>query len=211
MDTPYIRKTSETIPITVPLSPLDHEQIHAEMIEHNRERARLETKIDDHKGAIKAAQKGVDTLNSKIYDGIRALEDNEKTVAMECWRVTDYETGLVRWVSKDSGEVVKERALTDPERQQSMDFETAAGEEVTVIGAESSPDVHPDDAPAEIRPESSTDQPAEMSAEPPATDQAPAADEAPSQSAADPPTKTRAPLSFKFLKVKAEKRRSAHV
>lgn len=143
-----IKEFNETITVTVPLSAADHEEIHAEMIERNTHRARLEDKIEQYKAAISAAKKEVDTLNSHIYDSIEKLESGEKTVPLECRKIVDYESGVVRYVSHDTKEIVKERPLTEDEKQLAFDF---AGE-VTLVEQSASPDAHPDDLPEQTRP-----------------------------------------------------------
>lgn len=225
---PTIRRSTETIKITVPLTPADHEELHAKQIEHDDERVRLETKIDDYKGAIKAAQKAVDTLNGHIYASIAVLRKGEKTVDLECWKVTDYEAGLVRHVSKETNDVVKERLLTDDERQMAMDFDgdDDDGEDVTVIGAESSPDAHPDDqggaqslpcgqsqdiaVPGDLDPTPPDDRSADASASGNQPSPPPPAGPLPT-ALPGPLAAAREPLPFKPLKGKApQKRSTAH-
>jgi hypothetical protein len=142
-----IREFPETITLTVPLTAADHEEIHAEMIERNTQRARQEDKIEQYKAAISAAKKEVDTLNSHIYEGIEKLETGTKTVPLECRKIIDYEAGLVRYVSVDTKDIVKERLLNDDEKQMVFDF---PNNEVPLVEETASPDAHPDDAPGDM-------------------------------------------------------------
>jgi len=159
---PTIRKTSETIKVTVPLTAVDHEEIHAKLIEHNTKRADLEGRIETYQGYIKAAKKEVDTINSHIYAQIQVLDKGEKTIEMECWKILDYGAGAVRFVSKDNGDLVRERLMDDDEKQMSIDFEEDDEmEEVVCVQETTSPDVHPDDV-TQLEPQIPTDEEATL-------------------------------------------------
>ncbi|UQZ90855.1 hypothetical protein C4J81_17220 [Deltaproteobacteria bacterium Smac51] len=147
-----VREFSETITETVPLTAADHEEIHAEMVQHNARREALESKIEDYKGSINAAKKEVDTLNQHIYEGIKRLDSNQKTIRIECRKIIDYETDIVRYVSRDTNEIIRERILMDEEKQIPLDF--SEGQEVQMVEENGSPDAHPDDLPDQTKPPS---------------------------------------------------------
>jgi hypothetical protein len=95
-----------------------------ELIEIGSEIAELDNNINEYeleKKRVNAELGGkIKVLQTEMKQKCAIIRDKKETRVAQCVPTPDYEEGVMRFVSIDTGEMIKERPLTNEERQMSL-------------------------------------------------------------------------------------------
>jgi hypothetical protein len=97
-----------------------------EIAEHAQRAAHLlqdhDARAEEFKEQARENKLTLDRLTSEMRDHARAVREGREFRDVACERVYNWTVGSVQDVRLDTGEVIAERAMTEAERQKSLDF-----------------------------------------------------------------------------------------
>ena len=111
-----IRKAEDVITIKRPLTPEESQSALEDLYELESRRTSLEFELDGFKSKVKACQKEIESVDTETYRIIRDIKANAVEEEVEALRITNHTTGMITWYDRNTGEVLKERAINSGEQ-----------------------------------------------------------------------------------------------
>lgn len=111
-----ISKAEGSLWIKRPLTFEEHQGSLNDLYELESRRTSLEFELDGHKAKVKACQKEIESIDTETYRIIRNIKANEIGEEVPALRVTNHTAGMIFWYHRDTGEVLRERAIANGEQ-----------------------------------------------------------------------------------------------
>jgi len=122
----------------------------------------LEKAEDEKKSVMSAYKERIEKIALEVKQSARLYKDRYEMRDIECMVERDFETGVVRFVRTDNGEVARTSKMTMAERQMSIDDAIKKpiedlqnilepGESITIEGGGKTVTLHGEDSNEEIR------------------------------------------------------------
>jgi hypothetical protein len=132
-----IRKAEDTIFIRRALTLSESEESFEELFKLAGRRSVMEKQLEGHKNAAKAAQKEIDAIEDTTFRIIQEIKEGEVEERIDALRVTHINAGMIYWYDRDTGELLRERAI-EPGEQIALDLAGNAGEKAEAQAGETS-------------------------------------------------------------------------
>ena len=116
-----IRKAEDTLAIKRPKTAAECQESLEELYELEGRRSVAEMEMEGYKGRANACKKEIESIDVSTYRIIRTIKENEIEERVPALRVTNTAEGMIRWYHRDTGELLREKAI-EPGEQIPLDL-----------------------------------------------------------------------------------------
>jgi hypothetical protein len=114
-----VETTTITEILPVPLTDAEHKEISQRMAAANQEIAQIEIDLKAVKSQFKSRKESAEARRNECSDFINAGHQQKQ---VECSLVKDFNENTITLIRQDTGEIVRTRTMSPPERQRGLDF-----------------------------------------------------------------------------------------